>query len=163
MNANKRNSLIPAVLMALTVFLVTGCEATEKDKYYVEYRAENLAYDDGDDYIERYLLYAEDGEYERYIGGTYQGDVYAGPHWGTLYETGIYTEAADKDGKSLVITFYPKKRILDTETMKLENLGLPKQIPYSGTRTDTTLTLTWEVWSWDILGRVKIPIPYTRK
>ena len=141
--------------------LVTGCNETEKD--YVEYRADGLAYDDGDNYIERYLLYEEDSRYERYIGGTYQGDVYAGLHWGTLFETGKYTKTADKDGKSLVITFQPKKRILDTETMKLESLGLPKQIPYSGTLTDTTLTLTWEVWSWEIYGYAKIPIPYTRK
>ena len=161
MNTIKRGNLIILALVTLAAFLVTGCEATEKD--YVEYRAENLAYDDRDDYIERYLLYEEDGEYERHIGGTYQGDVYAGLHWGTLFETGKYTKTADKDGKSLVITFYPKKRILDTETMQLESLGLPKQIPYSGALTDTTLTLTWEVWNWEILGRAKIPITYTRK
>ena len=44
MNANKRNGLIPAVLMVLAIFLVTGCEATEKDKDYVEYRNNEVSY-----------------------------------------------------------------------------------------------------------------------
>ena len=57
--------LIPAALMALAVFFVTGCGATAKVN--VEYRAEGLACGDGGGYIERYLMYDRGGEYGRHI------------------------------------------------------------------------------------------------
>lgn len=156
MNTSKRNRLIPAVLMVLAAFLVTSCEMKEKD--YVEYRGEDFAfygsdYDyDGDDYIERYLLYEEDGEYERYIGGWYKRVKYDGPHWGTLYETGTYKETADADGETRNITFRPKKRY-DTNTQTLRPMAASdiELETRQGEITEKTLTITYfdedYIWS----------------
>lgn len=138
-------SLIPSVIMALLVSLIgTGCEITPKQKADAEYRAEGLAFYDDDKYIERYLLYEDAGEYERYIGGRYKRVKYDGPHWGTLYETGSYKKIVDKDGETGVITFRPKKQYdvnaKDLKPMPANGIELETR---KGTITERTLEIEY--------------------
>lgn len=145
------------MMLVVAAFLLAGCEEKEKEDV-AEYRAENLALYDGDDYIERYLLYEENSVYERYVGGTYQGEHLSGPHWGTLFETGTYIV----NEQSALIRFYPKKQY-DFETKNLKSLGIEGQAKYyDGTLTAATLTITWDVWL-NHFEKRELPIIYTRQ
>lgn len=139
MNTSKRNRLIPAVLMVLAAFLVTSCEMKEKD--YVEYRAEDIAYYRGDSCFERYRLYEEDGTYERYIGGTYCGKELPGLVFGTLYETGTYKKNPNVSGG---IIFTSKKQY-DFDEKELVNQGNESETRY-GKISGETLTIKYRIW-----------------
>lgn len=140
------------IVVFATVLLAAGCDGTgiSTKGDAVEYRVEDFAYADGDSCTERYLLYADDGSYERYIGGTYYGESLGSTYRGTLFETGQYEE------NSQYITFSPKKQY-NLDTKKLENLGLERQLPYYGTISSTTLTITWRV------SGGYVPVIYKRK
>ena len=117
-------------LVLSTLFCVTGCSDND-DENVTEFRATDLAEYTGDSFTERFLLNSDKGTYERYIGGIYKGETYAGPTFGTLYETGSYTEGYS-------ITFRPEKRY-NLSTGKLENLGTYERWSYSGTITSDSL------------------------
>lgn len=138
-------SLIASVIVALLVILIgAGCEITPKQKADAEYRAEDLAFYDDDKYIERYLLYEDAGEYERYIGGRYKRVKYDGPHWGTLYETGSYKKIVDKDGETEVITFRPKKRYdVNAKDLKPMPANVIELETRKGTITEQTLEIEY--------------------
>lgn len=165
MHSKKRNwgGLVAAVLFAFGLsLLAAGCDSSGTDDA-IEYVNEEVSYADGDSCVERYLLYEEDGEYERYIAGTYYGKEVPGIYFGTLFETGTYTKDASKATQN--VTFSPKKQY-NFDTKQLENLGLKGQLPYYGTLTDTTLTITWEIWEDYYIKSVKlgeVPITYKRK
>ena len=159
MNANKRNRLIPAVLMALTAFLVTGCKASDSDKYYVEYRNNEVSYAAGESCVERYLFYVYDGRYERYIAGMYFGNRLPGINFGTLFETGWYEKDESKNENN--VTLHPQ-RTYNFETQQLDYPGLEGQVPYSATLTDSRLTIKWNVW-FRPFEKGEIDIIYTRK
>ena len=157
MNANKRNGLIPAVLMTLAAFLVTGCEATDKD--YVEYRNNEVSYAAGESCVERYLFYEEDGKYERYIAGMYFVKSVPGINFGTLFETGWYEKNESKNENN--VTLHPQMTY-NFETQQLDYPGLEGQVPYSATLTDSKLTIKWNVW-FRPFEKGEIDIIYTRK
>ena len=155
--------LLFAILLAFGFSLLSaGCgEKTDDDA--IEYVNEDVAYLDGDSCVERYLLYEESGEYKRYIAGTYYGEELPGNDFGTLFETGTYTKDASKASQNVI--FSPKKQY-NFDTKQLENLGLKEQLPYNGTLTDSTLTITWEIWEDYYIRSVKlgeVPIVYKRR
>lgn len=135
-------TLFTIFLVFLSFILLSGCQ--EIDDGSIEYKATDLAYDDGDDCFERYLLYENEGTYERYIGGTYKGNYLPGLVFGTLFETGKYT--VDSTQTPATIKFSPKKQY-DFNTGTLINLGTAGQVPYYGKLTEEKLTITWQVWS----------------
>ena len=137
----KRRSIMSMVAVALFV-LVAGCEADESKDDVIEYRAEGLAYDAGDDYIERYLLYVGDGTYERYIGGTYRGEHLTGLHWGTLFETGTYEEGSAKNG----VIWLTSQKAYDFDVKGLRPLPIADIEKRKGTISDTTLTVEYRIW-----------------
>ena len=151
MHVKTCSGLVATMLLAFAPpILVMGCNETEKD--YVEYRADGLAFYDssyfddyeGDDYIERYLLYRETNEYERYIGGYYKRVKYDGLRWGTLYETGTYRESIAEDGETVNITFRPKKRY-DSDTQALKPMAAAdiEKETRKGEITEKTLEITY--------------------
>ncbi|MDE5898450.1 MAG: hypothetical protein K2H09_04205, partial [Treponemataceae bacterium] len=101
----------------------------------VEYRAQDVAYYNGDSYVERFRLDADDGTYERYIGGIFMGMEFGDSFWGALYESGTYKE--DERGG---ITFSPKKRY-DWSANAVVNLGVYDRRSYYGSVTSTSLTI----------------------
>ena len=140
MKVTGHKSLIASVIVALLVILIgAGCEITPKQKADAEYRAEDIAYYYGDSCVDRYLLYEDDGRYERYIGGTYCKKKLPGPYFGTLFETGDYKK--DDHGN---ITFTSKKGY-DFDTEDLVNLGQYSETR-KGTIQDTTLTVKYRIW-----------------
>lgn len=148
------NSLV--ILFAFIFpLLTTGCKSNDDA---IEYRNNEVSYADGESCVERYLLYEEDDTYERYIGGMYFGKEVPGMLFGTRFETGRYE--VDKNKASQNITFYPKKQY-DFDTKQLEYLGLENQLPYSGTLTEKTLTIMWEVWK-SPFEKAEVPIVYKR-
>ena len=159
MNANKRNRLIPAVLMTLAAFLVTDCKASDSDKYYVEYRNNEVSYAAGESCVERYLFYVYDGRYERYIAGMYFGNRVPGINFGTLFETGWYEKDESKNENN--VTLHPQ-RTYNFETQQLDYPGLEGQAPYSATLTDSRLTIKWYVWLRPF-EKEEIDIIYTRE
>ena len=161
----KNYGLVSVLLFAFFAFLfpllTVSCGETDDDA--IEYVNEDVAYINGDSCVERYLLYEEDGEYKRYIAGTYYGETLPGIYFGTLFETGTYTETEDETSRT--ITFSPKKQY-NLDTKQLENLGLKGQLRYTGTRTEKNLTITWEVWEDYYIRSVKlgeVPIVYKRR
>lgn len=127
------------ILAALVA--VAACDGTGMGNgKAVEYRAEELAYVTGDDYTERYLLYADDGTYERYIGGTYRGKGMGSTYYGTLFETGTYE--ADSERETVV---FSSKKGYDFDTKRLVNLGFADRETRNGTLTDTTLTVEYRI------------------
>mgnify|MGYP007069861554 CR=1 FL=1 len=58
--------------------------------------------------MERYLLYEEDGEYKRYVAGTFCGQEVPCIYFGTLYDSGTYT--LDNSTSPASILFGPKKQ-----------------------------------------------------
>ena len=149
-----------AVLLGFGVSaLVAGCtEDGDGTDGAIEYRNDEVSYADGESCVERYLLYGEDGTYERYIAGMYFGKKVPGIQFGTLFETGTYTKDESKATKN--VTFSPKKQY-SFDTKQLEYLGLEGQVPYYGTLTDATLTITWDVWV-SPLEKAEVPIVYKR-
>ena len=131
------------VLLVAFLFplLSTGCELTDNDDA-TEYVNEEVSYADGESCVERYLLYEEDGTYERYIAGMYFGNKMPGIYFGTLFETGAYTVDDIKAAKN--IKFSPKKQY-DFESKRLEYLGLEGQVPFYGTLTEKKLIIYWYV------------------
>lgn len=147
MDSTKYAGIITSVLLVLA----SACSGTDGGTSgVIEYRADDLAWETGDSYTERYLLSVDDGTYERYIGGTYQGKGLSGAFWGTLFETGMYEECSQR------IAFSPKKQY-DFETKQLVNLGISSQLPYFGMVTSETMTVTWYI----IYGYVNVT--YKRK
>jgi len=147
-----------AVLFAFGFsMLAAGCKVSDKNNA-IEYCNEEVSYADGESCVERYLLYEEDGKYERYIAGMYFGKEVPGFYFGTLFETGTYLISSSLSSRT--VTFSPKKQY-SFETKKLEYLGLENQVPYSGALTDTALTITWRVRNGYIYADV--PIIYKRK
>ena len=94
----------------------------------------------GDSYTERYLLYADDGSYERYIGGTYRGHGMGSTYYGTLFETGTYEEDSERG----TVQFSSKKGY-DFDTKRLLNLGIYDRETREGTITGTTLTIEYHI------------------
>lgn len=139
-------------MLVVAAFLLAGCEEKEKEDF-AEYRNNEVSYSKGESCVERYLLY-DSGDYERYIAGMYFGNKVPGINFGTLFETGYYVQ--DDSKKEANTAFYPKKQY-DFDTAKLEYLGLEEQVPYSGTLTAETLTITW------YMRRESVPIIYTRQ
>ncbi len=141
MNNKKLISLLSIFLTFLSLTMLSSCKPIDDGS--IEYKATDLAYDDGDDCFERYLLYEDEGTYERWIGGIYKGHSLLGPVSGTLFETGKinidYTESP------AIIKFSPKKQY-DFDTGTLINLGTAGQVPYYGKLTDEKLIITWQVW-----------------
>ena len=149
--------LISTLFSVIFSLLSFGCTTTDKDDA-VEYYNTEVSYADAESCAERYILNKEDGKYERYIAGMYFGKELPGIYFGTLFETGTYSK---DEGRALNnIKFSPKKQY-DFDSKKLEYLGLEKQIPYYGTLTDSTLTITWNVWSG--FSYAEVPITYKRK
>lgn len=128
-----------AVLAALLTALAAACNGTVTGNA-LEYRAEDLAYDRGDSYTERYVLDADDGTYERYIGGTYRGHGMGSTYYGTLFETGTYEEDTERG----TVQFSSKKGY-DFDTKRLVNLGIYDRETRNGTITDTTLTVEYRI------------------
>ena len=130
-----------AIALLATLLAVAACDGTGMGSGKgIEYRAEELAYDTGDSYTERYLLYADDGTYERYIGGTYRGHSMGSTYYGTLFETGTYEE----DSEQGTVQFSSKKRY-DFDTKRLVNLGIYDRETRDGTITDTVLTVEYRI------------------
>ena len=148
------------VLLAFVFSLLTaGCAGNDKDA--IEYVNEEVSYADGEVCVERYLLDEENGTYERYIAGMYFGNEVPGIYFGTLFETGMYALSEIEGETAQKIIFSPKKQY-DFDTKRLEYLGLEGQVPYYGTLTDKTLTITWEV-QLSLFEKAAVPIIYTRK
>lgn len=133
--------IVNYITLLATLFAVAACDGTgmSSDKA-IEYRAEELVYDTGDSYTERYLLYADDGTYERYIGGTYRGTSMGSTYYGTLFETGTYEEDTERE----TVQFSSKKGY-DFDTKRLVNLGIYDRETRNGTITDTTLTVEYRI------------------
>lgn len=130
-----------AITLLAALFGVAACDGTGMSSGKgVEYRAEELAYDTGDSYTERYVLYADDGTYERYIGGTYRGTSMGSTYYGTLFETGTYEEDTEQGS----IQFSSKKGY-QFNTKRLENLGFADRETRDGTISDTTLTVEYHI------------------
>ena len=147
-----------AVLFAFGFSMLgTGCKASGNDNA-MEYVNKEVSYADGESCVERYLLYEEDGKYERYIAGMYYGKELPGIYFGTLFETGTYV--INSNLSSRTVTFWPKKQY-SFETKNLEYLGLENQASYSGALTDTTMTITWRVRNG--YSYADVPIVYKRK
>ena len=139
--------------------MFANCNLSSED--FTEYVNEEVSYEDGESCVERYLLFEEDGKYERYIAGMYFGKELPGVYFGTLFETGTYALSSNEGDSFQKITFSPKKQY-DFDKKRIDYLGLKGQIPYYGKLTDTTLTITWEVkLSYFEKGEVKII--YTKK
>ena len=141
MNNKKLITLFTIFFTFLSLTMLSGCKAINDGS--IEYKATDLAYDDGDDCFERYLLYEDEGTYERYIGGTYKGIFLPDLVFGTLFETGKYT--VDNTESPAIIKFSPKKQY-DFNTGTLINLGTAGQVPYYGKLSDEKLIITWQVW-----------------
>lgn len=150
MHTKTYRSLIPAILLAFIFsLLTTGCGGKDDA---IEYRNDDVGYVTGEECVERYLFYEEDGEYERYVGRTYFGHELGSSItvFGTLFETGTYT--VDESKTSDNITFTPKKRY-DFDTEQLATVGITDREEtidetsikrlLVGTITDDTLTITW--------------------
>ena len=129
------------LLVFIFSLLTLSCAATDTEDA-IEYYNEEVSYADGESCVERYLLYEDDGTYERYIAGMYFGNEVPGFYFGTLFETGTYAKDESKAARN--ITFSPKKQY-DFDTKRLEYVGLKGQVPYYGTLTESTLTITWNV------------------
>ena len=133
--------IVTYIALLTTLLAVAACDGTGMGSgKAVEYRAEELAYDTGDSYTERYLLYADDGTYERYIGGTYRGHGMGSTYYGTLFETGTYEEDSERG----TVQFSSKKGY-DFDTKRLVNLGIYDRETRDGTLTDTTLTVEYRI------------------
>lgn len=133
--------IVNYIALLAALFAVAACDGMGMGSGKgVEYRAEDLAYDTGDSYTERYVLDADDGTYERYIGGTYRGTGMGSTYYGTLFETGTYEE----DTECGTIQFSSKKGY-DFEKKRLVNLGIHDRETRDGTRTDTTLTVVYHI------------------
>ena len=141
MNNKKLITLLAIFLTFLSLTMLSGCKAIDEE--FIEYKGTDLAYDDGDDCFERYLLYEDEGRYERWIGGKYKGNDLPGLVFGTLFETGKIS--IDYTVSPALIEFSPKKQY-DFDTGKLENLGTAGQLPYVGKLTEERLVITWQVW-----------------
>ena len=141
MKNKKLITLLSIFLTFLSLTMLAGCKAIDDE--FIEYKGTNLAYDDGDDCFERYLLYEDECKYERYIGGTYKGNFLPGLVFGTLFEIGKYT--VDNTGSPATIKFSPKKQY-DFNTGTLINLGTAGQVPYYGKLTEDILVITWQVY-----------------
>lgn len=129
------------IAVLATLLAVAACDGTGMGSGKgIEYRAEELAYDTGDSYTERYLLYADDGTYERYIGGTYRGHGMGSTYYGTLFETGTYAEYIERG----TVQFSSKKGYA-FDTKRLVNLGIHDRETRDGTITDTTLTIEYRI------------------
>ncbi|MBD5428468.1 MAG: hypothetical protein HDR39_03950 [Treponema sp.] len=129
------------IAVLATLLAVAACDGTGMGSgKAIEYRAEELAYDTGDSYTERYLLYADDGTYERCIGGTYRGHGMGSTYYGTLFETGTYEEDSERG----TVQFSSKKGY-DFDTKRLVNLGIHDRETRDGTLTDTTLTVEYRI------------------
>ena len=140
MHVKTCSGLVAAMLLAFAPpILVTGCNETEKD--YVEYRAEDISYYRGDSCVERYLLYEDDGTYERHIGGTYCGMELPGRVFGTLYETGTYKANPNVIGGIL----FTSNKQYDTEKKELINLGIDSETR-KGQIIGKTLTINYRIW-----------------
>lgn len=133
--------MVTYIALLAALFGVAACDGTGMSSGKgVEYRAEDLAYDRDDSYTERYVLYADDGTYERYIGGTYRGTGMGSTYYGTLFETGTYEEDTERGS----IQFSSKKGY-DFEKKRLVNLGIYDRETRDGTITDTTLTVEYRI------------------
>lgn len=139
MNKVRITGIIAAVLL---VFFAGGCGERGD---VIEYRADDLAWDTGDSYTERYLLYPEEGTYERYIGGTYRGEKLDGFHWGTLFETGTYEEDSSRGG-----IWFSSKKGYNFDTGILESLGIGKWERFFGKLSDSSLTIEVVVDDYDV-------------
>lgn len=128
-----------SVTVLIALLAVVACDGMTNSKA-MEYRAEELAYDMGDSYTERYLLYADDGTYERHIGGTYRGKSMGSTYYGTMFESGTYKEDTERG----IIQFVSKKGY-DFDTKRLVNLGVNDRETRKGVRTDTILTVDYLV------------------
>lgn len=133
--------IVTYISLLAALVAVAACDGTgmSSDKA-IEYRAEELVYDTGDSYTERYLLYADDGTYERYIGGTYRGHGMGSTYYGTLFETGTYEEDTERG----TVQFSSKKGY-QFDTKRLVNLGIHDCETRNGTITDTTLTVEYRI------------------
>ena len=141
------------------LILIGGCVVTVTERTNgIEYRNDEVSYADGESCMERYLIYEETGTYERYMSGMYFGREVPGLYYGTLFETGSY-ELTETDS-TVNIRFWPKKQY-SFDTNELEYLGLENQVPYSGTLTETALTISWDVWI-GLFEKIEIPIIYKR-
>ena len=152
-----KHFVIFVTFVLLFPLLALSCNLTFQDDA-IEYVNEEVSYAHGESCVERYLLYEEDGKYERYIAGWYFGNELPGYYFGTLFETGTYTR---DDNVLPNIKFYPKKQY-DFVTKQLEYLGIGEQLSYSGRLTDKSLTVTWEVWT-SYTTKGEVPIVYERK
>lgn len=133
--------IVTYISLLAALFAVAACDGTGmSSSKAIEYRAEELAYDTGDSYTERYLLYADDGTYERYIGGTYRGHGMGSTYYGTLFETGTYEEDTERG----TVQFSSKKGY-DFDTKRLVNLGIYDRETRNGTISDTTLTVEYRI------------------
>ena len=160
MNIKRFRGIFSAVLFSFAFLLLTSCDSTDEKGESIEYVNKEVSYADGESCVERYLFYEESGEYERYIAGKYFGNDLPGIYFGTLFETGTYSK--DKSKAVDNVTLSPKKQY-DFDSKQLEYLGLTKQVPYLGTLTDETLTITWNVTNtWGFLVG-EVPIIYERK
>lgn len=129
--------MVTYIALLVALFAFAACDGTGMSSGKgVEYRAEDLAYDRDDSYTERYVLYADDGTYERYIGGTYRGTGMGSTYYGTLFETGTYEEDTEQGS----IQFSSKKGY-DFEKKRLVNLGIYDR----ETRAGTTLTVEYRI------------------
>ena len=151
MNIGKYSNFIVAVI----IIFVIGCD-TDSGKSTVnniiEYHAEDLAYDDDDSYTERYVLYTDEGTYERYIGGIYRGKDFGDIVLGTLFETGTYERDTRYGG-----IWFSSKKSYDFEKERLVNLGMDKQERFWGKVSTTSLTIEWHI------NNKYIPITYKLK
>ncbi len=141
MNNKKLITLLAIFLTFFSLTMLSGCKAIDDE--FIEYKGTDLAYDDGDDCFERYLLYEDEGRYERWIGGKYKGNDLPGLVFGTLFETGKIS--IDYTVSPASIKFSPKKQY-DFDTGKLINLGTAGQLPYEGKLTEDKLVITWQVY-----------------
>ena len=133
--------IVTYIALLAMLLAVAACDGTGMGSGKgIEYRAEELAYDTGDSYTERYLLYADDGTYERYIGGTYRGHGMGSTYYGTLFETGTYEEDSERGAVQ-----FSSKKGYQFNTKRLENLGFADRETRDGTLTDTTLTVEYHI------------------
>lgn len=110
--------LIVSAVMVFAVALI-GCEecASGESKIITYQSNDDLAYFTGDSYTETFKLNTDKGTYDRYIKGTYRGRSYTTAGYGTLIESGSYTESSSG------IRFSSEKGY-DTSSGELVNLGV---------------------------------------
>ncbi|MDE5799107.1 MAG: hypothetical protein K2H73_08875 [Treponemataceae bacterium] len=133
--------IVTYISLLAALLAVAACDGTGMGSGKgIEYRAKDLAYDTGDSYTERYLLYADDGTYERYIGSTYRGHGMGSTYYDTLFETGTYEEDSERG----TVQFSSTKGY-QFNTKRLENLGFADRETRDGTITDTTLTVEYRI------------------